>query len=134
MGNDEKDMKLIVPTQQGGGDNNNDWCGGGGYRRNNHHHWQQGRQGGTQFKGKIKEIADDIFNNTWQHDAATFNKSLKNIVDYLQLKIGNDVSEAVRNITNTTINIPDAPRPKPDPKISKVMIPSKHYWHFPMET
>ena len=123
MGNDEKDMKPVVPAQQGGGDNNNDWRGGGGYRGNNRHRWQQGRQGGTQFKGKTKEIADDIFNNTGQHYAATFNKSLKNITDYLQLKLDNNILEAVCNMTNTIIDIPATPTPKPDPKDSKVMIP-----------
>ena len=115
MGNDEKGIKPHVPAQQGGGDNNADQRGGEGNCRNNRHCWQQGRQGGTQFKGKTKEIAEDIFDNTGQHDAATFNKSLKNIADYLQLELGNNVSEAMRNMTDTTISIPAAPTPKPDP-------------------
>ena len=63
---------------------------------------------------------DDIFDNTGQHDAATFNKSLKNIADYLQLELGNNVLEANCNMTNTIIDISAAPTPQKD---SKVMIP-----------
>ena len=96
---------------------------GGGDCRNNRHRWQQGRQGGTQFKGKTKEITEHIFDNTGQYEAATFKKSLKNIANYLQLELGNDVSEAVRNMTDTMITIPAAPTPRPDPKDPKVMIP-----------
>ena len=74
-----------------------------------------------------------ILDNTGQHDAATFNKSLKNVADYLQLELGNDVSEAVRNMTDTTITIPAAPTPTPDPKDPKVMIPPSNINIFPME-
>ena len=122
MGNDEKDIKPNAPAQQAGGDNNADRHGGGGNQRNNWHRWQQGRHGGTPFKGKTKEIAE-IFDNTGQHDAATFNKLLKNITDHLELELGNNFSEAVRNMTDTKITIPATPTPKPDPKDSTVMIP-----------
>ena len=123
MGNDEKDIKPNAPAQQAGGDNNADRHGGGGNQRNNWHRWQQGRHGGTPFKGKTKEIAEDIFDNTGQHDTATFDKSLKNIANHLQLELSNDVSEAVCNMTDTKITIPAAPTPKPDPKDPTVMIP-----------
>ena len=113
MGNDEKDIKPHIPVQQDGGDNNANWWGGGGNCPNNRHRWQQGRQDGTQFKGKTKGISEDIFDNTGQHDAATFNKSLKNITGYLQLELGN----------NMTITIPATPTPKPDPTDPNVMIP-----------
>ena len=126
MGNDEKHIKPNDPAQQAGGDNNTDRRSGGGNRRNNRYHWQQGHHGGTPFKGKTKEIAEDIFDNTGQHDATTFNKSLKNIANYPQLELGNDVSEAVRNMTDTTITIPAAPTPKPDPKDPTVMISSSN--------
>jgi hypothetical protein len=95
----------------------------GGNRRNNRHRWQQGRQSGGTFRGKTKEIADDIFDNTGQHDAATFNKSLKNIADHLQLELGNDVSEAVRNMTATIIDIPGAPSPTQNPNDPTKTIP-----------
>ena len=69
----------------------------------------KGQQQGGKFKGKTKEIEQDTFDNTSQHDAAQFNKSLKNIADYLQLNHGNDVSEAVRNLTPVNIAIPRQP-------------------------
>ena len=52
-----------------------------------------------------------------------FNKSLKNITNYLQLELGNNISEAVRNMIHTTITIPAAPTPTPDHKDPKVIIP-----------
>ena len=125
MGNDEKDIKPNAPAQQVGGDSNADRQDGGGNRCNNWHRWQQGRHGGTSFNGKTKEIADDILDNTGQHDATIFNKSLKNITDHLQLELGNNISEAVRNMTNMTITIPAAPTPKPYPKDPLVIIPPR---------
>ena len=73
-------------------------------RNQGHNAHAQGQQ--PKFKGKIKEIADDIFDNTGPNDAALFNKSLRNIADYLQLTLGNDVSKAVRNMAPITIVIP----------------------------
>ncbi len=67
------------------------------------------------FKGKTKEIEFDTFNNTGPHDAAQFNKSLKNITDYLQFNHGNNVSEAVCNMTTIHIAIPPVPVGKIDP-------------------
>ena len=84
------------PRINDSGDNNAEVRQG---RRNdshrNRHRWNQGQQQGGKFKGKTKEIELDTFDNTGQHDAAQFNKSLKNIANYLQLNHGNDVSEAV---------------------------------------
>ena len=54
-------------------------------------------QQGGKFRG-IKEIVDDIFDNTGTNDVVLFNKSLKNIADYLQLMLWNDVSKAVHNM------------------------------------
>jgi hypothetical protein len=82
-------------------------CQGGGRNGHPHHCWSQGSSG--KFKGKTKEIKLDTFNNTGPHNAAQFNKSLKNIADYLQLNHGNNVSEAVRNLAPVTIIIPPAP-------------------------
>jgi hypothetical protein len=81
----------------------------------NRQRWSQGNQPGGKFKGKTKEIEHDTFDNTGQHDAAQFNKSLKNIADYLQLNHGNDVSEAVRNMTAVNIAIPPIPLGELDP-------------------
>jgi hypothetical protein len=80
-------------------------------------------QPGQKFRGKIKEIAEDIFDNTGTNDAALFNKSLRNIADYLQLTLGNDVSEAIRNMAPITIIIPPPPRPTQDPNDSTRTIP-----------
>ena len=89
------------------GDNNKaDARRGGRNDRRNRQRWSQGNQPGGKFKGKTKEIEFDTFDNTGQHDAAQFNKSLKNIADYLQLIHGNDVSEAVQNLTQVIIDIP----------------------------
>jgi hypothetical protein len=78
---------------------------------------------GGKFRGKIKDIADDVFDNTGQNDAALFNKSLKNIADYLQLSLGNDVSEAVRNMAPITITIPPPPQGAPDPNDATRRLP-----------
>ncbi len=78
------------------------------------HRWNQRNQQGK-FKGKTKEIEYNTFDNTGPHDAAQFNKSLKNIADYLQLNHGNDVSEAIRNMTPVTIPIPPIPTGPPNP-------------------
>jgi hypothetical protein len=75
------------------------------------------------FKGKTKEIEFDIFDNTGPHDAAQFNKSLKNITDYHQLNHGNDVSEAVQNFTPVTITVPPTPSGKPDPNDASKILP-----------
>jgi hypothetical protein len=92
------------------GDNNADARQGKRYdNRRNRHQWNQGQQQGGKFKGKTKEIEHDTFDNTGQHDPAQFNKSLKNIADYLQLNHGNDVSEAVHNLTPVDIPIPRQP-------------------------
>jgi hypothetical protein len=77
--------------------------------------WNQDNNSGK-FRGKTKEIEYDMFDNTGPHDAAQFNKSLKNIADYLQLNNGNDVSKAVRNMSPVIIAIPPMPVSKPDPK------------------
>ena len=101
MAIDDKDVKSPPDQQQGGGDNNNN--------EHNRHRWQQGHQNGGLFKCKTKEITDNIFDNTGQHDAAMFNKSLKNIANHLQLELGNDVSKAVHNMIATVIDILNTP-------------------------
>lgn len=103
MGDDD-DKKEHKPQT-----NNN---GSGGRRR-----WNNKRGGSSnnyKFKGKTKEIEDDIFDLGGTHDAALFARSLKNISDYIQLKYNNDVSETVRNMKALTIAIPDPPKPKKD--------------------
>ena len=98
------------PRINDSGDNNADARQGKRYdNRRNRHQWNQGQQQGGKFKGKTKEIEHDTFDNTGQHDPAQFNKSLKNIADYLQLNHGNDVSEAVHNLTPVDIPIPRQP-------------------------
>jgi hypothetical protein len=88
---------------------------GGRKDRRPRQRWNQGNNSGK-FRGKTKEIEYDTFNNTGPQDAAQFNKSLKNIPDYLQLNHGNDVSEAVRNMSPVIIAIPPVPVGKSDPK------------------
>jgi hypothetical protein len=66
------------------------------------------------FKGKIKDIELDVFNSTGLNYAAKFNCSLKNIANYLQLQLGNDVSEAIRNMMPVPITITPAPTGQPD--------------------
>ncbi len=86
--------------------------------RNCRHHrqcWTNNNNLTSKFKGKTKEIENDTFNNTGPHDAALFNKSLKNIANYLQLHHGNNVSEAVRNKAPVTIIISPKPIGPPDP-------------------
>ena len=106
------------------GDNKADARQGKRYdNRRNRHRWNQGQQQGGKFKGKTKEIEQDTFDNTGQHDAAQFNKSLKNIADYLQLNHGNDVSEAVRNLTPVNIAIPRQPMGAIDPSDATKRLP-----------
>ncbi len=98
--------------------------GGGGHCCNPHQRWNQGAHHGSgKFKGKTKEIEADVFENTGPHDEATFNKSLKNIANYLQLNHGNNVSKAVCNTTPANIILPDIPQPKPDPTKPGKLIP-----------
>ena len=129
MGN-ERDIKPVVPAAQGaGGDNNNnnnnnDRRGAG--NRRNRHRWVQPKAAtpaGGPFKGRTKEIEDYIFDNTGPHDAAVFNNSLRNIADHLQYDLGNDVSEACRNMTPAIITVPNEPQPQPDPNSPGTMIP-----------
>ena len=104
------------PRIQAAGDNNNQTnCNAGRNGWWNRQWWSQGNQPGGKFKGKTKDIEFDTFDNTGQHDAAQFNKSLKNIADYLQLNYWNDVSEAVRNMTTVNIPIPATPLGELDP-------------------
>ncbi len=112
-------MKPILPTsnQHGDNDGNKVRCRGG--QQTPRQRWNHA---GKTLR-KTKEIANDIFDNTGPHDAATFNKLLKNIVDYLQLQHGSDVSEAVRTMMPTTITIPATPTPQPDPTNPGNVIP-----------
>jgi hypothetical protein len=64
---------------------------------------------------------------------ATFNKSLKNIADYLQLNCGIDVSKAICNMTPAYIFFPDIPQPKPDPNKPGDLIPVSKNQHIPLE-
>jgi hypothetical protein len=80
----------------------------------------------------MKEIKNDTFDNTGPHDAALFNKSLKNIADYFQLQLGNDVLEAIRNMAPVTIIIPPKSTGSPDPNDSSKTLPvddmDMHIW------
>ena len=104
-----------------GGENNN--ADAQNKKNRNRHRWSQGQHQGGKFKGKTKEIEFDTFDNTGQHDAAQFNKSLKNIADYLQLNHGNDVSEAVRNLTPVNITVPPQPTGEIDPNDATKRLP-----------
>ncbi len=84
------------------------------------------------FRGKTKEIATDTFNNTGPHGAAMFNKSLKNVANYLQSNHGNDVSEAVCNMSPMVITIPHQPTSKTNHMDSTKTLPvtdvDLHIW------
>ena len=115
------------------GDNKADARQGKRYdNRRNRHRWNQGQQQGGKFKGKTKEIEQEIFDNTSQHDTAQFNKLLKNISNYLQLNHGNNVSEAVCNLTPVDIPIPRQPvvaiDPNDDTKRLPVMEVDLYLW------
>jgi hypothetical protein len=98
--------------------------GGVGHRCNPCQHWNQGaHHAGRKLKEKTKEIEADTFDNTSSHDVAIFNKSLKNIADYLQLNHGNNVSKAIHNMTPANIILPDIPQPKPHPNKLGDLIP-----------
>jgi len=116
---DDNDVKPPTP----GGDDNKSRRQGGNRRGQNRHRRNQNPNQPGHFKGKTKEIEGDTFDNTGPHDAATFNKSLKNIADYLQLIHDNDTSEAVRNMTPMIIDIPAVPTPKKDPNDNSKTIP-----------
>jgi hypothetical protein len=72
-------------------------------------------------EGITPEIKNVIFNNTGPHDAVNFHRSLKNIADYLQFIHGNDVSEAICNLTPVTITVPPIPQPTVDPGIGQLL-------------
>jgi hypothetical protein len=77
----------------------------------------------AEFKRKIKDIKFDIFGNTGLNDAANFNPSLKNIANYLQCQLRNDVSEAIRNMMPMPITIPPAPTGQPNPNNPNATLP-----------
>jgi hypothetical protein len=85
-----------------------------GQQGGRNHRWtKRGSSGSgqTTFKGKTKEIEEDIFDIGGTHDAALFSSSLKNISDHIQLKLLSDVSVSVRNMTLLDIDIPPTPKP-----------------------
>ena len=75
------------------------------------------------FCGKTKEIDTDTFDNTGPHNVGMFNKSLKNVVGYLQLSHENDILEAVHNMLPVVITIPNQPTGKTDPMDSTKTLP-----------
>jgi hypothetical protein len=71
------------------------------------------------FKGKTPGIEHDIFDNTGVHDAANFHRSLKHIVDHLQLTCQRSVQRNSHHYTSSVvINIPPVPQGMPDPNDS----------------
>jgi hypothetical protein len=121
MSND-KEIKPAASPAPTPADNNND-ChqrGGGHHCHNCQRFHNAAAAHSGKFKGKIKDIKLDIFENTGLNNAANFNK---NIADYLQLQLGNDLSEAIHNMTPEPITIPPAPTGKPDPNNPNVTLP-----------
>jgi hypothetical protein len=55
---------------------------------------------------------------------AVFNTSLCNIADHLQYDLGNDVSEACRNMMPTIITVPEEPKPVSDPITGTMIDPT----------
>ena len=124
MSNDKeiKPAASPVPTPA---DNNNDhhrW-GGGCHRHSCQRFHDVAAAHSGKFKGKIKDIEFDLFDNTGLNDAANFNRSLKNIADYLQLQLRNDVFEAICNMMPMPSTIPPAPTGRPDPNNPNVTLP-----------
>jgi hypothetical protein len=115
------DVKQPLPHDDNNPSSNNRRCGGHRYNQNKYQ--QKSAQPGGKFRGKIKEIAKDTFDNTGPNDAANFNKSLRNIADYFQLMLGHDVSEAVRNMAPVMIVVPTPPQGLPDPNDTLRMLP-----------
>ncbi len=119
------------PAPRAQGTPNQEGCNDRPGRNRRHHRqrWTNNNNPTGKFKGKTKEIKNDTFDNTGPHTAALFNKSLKNIADYLQLHHGNDVSKAVRNMAPVTIIIPPKPTSPPDQtNITKSLPVDKHIW------
>jgi hypothetical protein len=109
------------PRSKAPGDGNAEAHRGRGRNRHPRHCWNQGSSG--KFNGKTKEIEFDTFYNTGPHDAVQFNKSLKNIANYLQLNQGNGICKAVQNLTPVTITVPPTPTGKPDPNDASEILP-----------
>ncbi len=70
------------------------------------------------FKRKTPGIKHDIFDKAGVHDAANFHRTLKHIVDHLQLTCGNEVCKAICTMTPVVINIPPVPKGMKDPNDS----------------
>ncbi len=88
MDKEAKPNRPGTANQQGGGDSNNyDHCAreGGIIATGTNAGIKGDIKGWGTFKGRTKEIKNDILNNTGPHNAAIFNKSLKNTTDYIQL-------------------------------------------------
>ncbi len=117
----EPDIKQPLPPNEDNHSGNDHCRDGRRYNQNRYQH--NSAQPGGKFKGKIKEIADDTFDNTGPNDAENFNKSFKNIADYLQLTLGNDVSKAVQNMAPIKIVVPAPPQGLPDPNDTSKMLP-----------
>ncbi len=112
-------MKPILPTPNQHGDANGNNIRLSGGQQTPQQRWNHAGKN----LGKIKEIANIIFDNTSPHDVATFNKLLRNNMDYLQLQHRSDVSEAVRNMMPTTITILATLAPQLDPTNPGNIIP-----------
>jgi hypothetical protein len=111
MGND-KEQKPCISANSHEGCND---CSGGRrcYPRHQNNNYNNNPNG--KFRGKTEEIATDTFNITGPHDATMFNKSQKNVANYLQLNHGNDISEVVCIMLPVVITIPNQPTDKTDP-------------------
>jgi hypothetical protein len=121
----DKDIKPAAsPAPMPAGNNNDCHQRGGGRHHHNHQRFRNAVAAHLgKFKGKIKDINIGVFDNTGLNDAANFNRSLKNIANYLQLQLGNDVSEAIRNMTPVPITIPPEPSGQPDPNNPNATLP-----------
>ena len=64
------------------------------------------------FNSRIEDLEDNVFEVGALEDASSFMKELKNIVDYIQLEDDHmsDVVEAMRDIKDMTIIVPNVPR------------------------
>jgi hypothetical protein len=124
MSNNKEIKPAASPAPMPADNNNNHHQRGGGRHRPNRQRFHnEAAAHSGKFKGEIKDIEFDVFDNTGLNNAANFNHSLKNIANYLQLQLGNDVSEAIRNMTPVPITIPPASTGQPDPNNPNATLP-----------
>ena len=142
MGNDVKEENNAPrPPAAGeaGGNNNNNRRGGG--RRGARNRWNNATAGGAptqtdrnKFKSRNKDIPEDVvFDNTGPNDAANFQHAVQGMADYLHTTYSADVGEAIRQMKDITITLPDPPTPTTDASGNTIPISSTEEYRWKLE-